>query len=78
MSGKPLMLIFDDDDFVELSAMGKSIDDFAVSDASSVHLERMEGSNYCMVIELANGKSLRFWIGHKNPRARVNAYMEVE
>ena len=69
---------YDDPSYVQTCDMGESIDDFAVKDVSSVHLERMDDNNYWMGIYLNDGTRLRFWIGHKNPRTRVNAFMEDE
>jgi hypothetical protein len=58
-------------------AMGDSLDDVG-GDCIHFHLERMAQNNYWLGIDLADGSRLRFWIGHPNQRARINAYLEIE
>jgi hypothetical protein len=70
-----LMLQFDGDSHP--CGMGDSIDDVG-GKCIGFHLERMADNSYWMGIDLADGTHLRFSIHHPNPRARINAYLEIE
>ena len=76
-ASKKFTVQYDEAGYSQPSGMGESVDDFFAAKCD-VHLERMEDSNYWMGVYLADGTKLRFFIGHKNPLARVNAYFEVE
>ena len=69
------LLQFDSDS--QPCSMGDSLDDIG-GVCVGFHLERMSENNYWLGIDLAGGSHLRFSIGHKSQRARINAYVEIE